>query len=206
MNSEVRVRFAPSPTGALHIGGVRTALYNYLFAKKNGGKMILRIEDTDRSRYVEGAEEYINESLQWIGIEPDESPVKGGEYGPYRQSERKDIYRQYAQQLVDEGNAYYAFDTSEELDAMRERLKAAKANSLQYNGITRMQMKNSLTMSPEEVKEKLDSGQPYVIRLKVPTKEDVRLHDLVRDWVMVHSSSIDDKILMKLEKLCKDFI
>lgn len=197
MNSEIRVRFAPSPTGALHIGGVRTALYNYLFAKKEGGKMILRIEDTDQSRFVEGAEAYIQESLQWLGIVPDESPEKGGEYGPYRQSERKDIYQQYAQQLIDEGNAYYAFDTPAELDAMRERLKAAKANSLQYNGITRMQMKNSLTLSEEEVKQKIAAGEPYVIRLKVPSKEEVRLQDLVRDWVMVHSSSIDDKILMK---------
>lgn len=197
MNSEIRVRFAPSPTGALHIGGVRTALYNYLFAKKHGGKMILRVEDTDRSRFVNGAEQYINESLQWMGIVPDESPEVGGQYGPYRQSERKDVYQQYAQQLVDEGNAYYAFDTSEELDAMRKRLEEAKANSIQYNGITRMQMKNSLTLSPEEVKAKLDSGAPYVIRLKVPSKEEVRLKDLVRDWVMVHSSAIDDKILMK---------
>ncbi|MEL7002791.1 MAG: glutamate--tRNA ligase, partial [Bacteroidota bacterium] len=197
MNSDIRVRFAPSPTGALHIGGVRTALYNYLFAKKNGGKMILRIEDTDQTRYVEGAEQYIYESLKWVGINPDEGPEMGGDYGPYRQSERQSIYSQYAQQLVDSGNAYYAFDTSEELDQMRERLKAAKANSLQYNGITRMQMKNSLTLSEADVKEKIDAGEPYVIRLKVPSKEDVRLKDMVRDWVMVHSSAIDDKILMK---------
>lgn len=197
MNKEVRVRFAPSPTGALHIGGVRTALYNYLFAKKNNGKFILRIEDTDQTRFVKGAEDYITESLSWAGLEPDESPTKGGEFGPYRQSERKDTYKQYAQKLLDEGNAYYAFDTSEELDAMRERLKAAKVDSQQYNAITRMQMKNSLTLSEDEVKEKLASGEPYVIRLKVPRKEEVRLNDMVRGWVMVHSSAIDDKVLMK---------
>lgn len=195
--SKVRVRFAPSPTGALHIGGVRTALYNYLFAKKMGGTMILRIEDTDQTRYVEGAEEYIMNSLKWCGFEPDESPEKGGEYAPYRQSERKEMYMQYAQQLVDEGNAYYAFDTSEELEAMRERLKAARVASPQYNAITRMQMKNSLTLPEDEVKEKLTSGEPYVIRLKVPRKEEVRIYDIVRGWVMVHSAVLDDKVLMK---------
>ncbi|HNP17879.1 MAG TPA: glutamate--tRNA ligase [Fulvivirga sp.] len=197
MNKEVRVRFAPSPTGALHIGGVRTALYNYLFAKKNNGKMILRIEDTDQTRFVPGAEEYLMESLEWVGIVPDESPIKGGEYGPYRQSERKNIYAGYAQQLIDSGHAYYAFDTSEELDAMRERLKAAKVDSLQYNAITRMQMKNSITLSEDEVKSRLDSGDPYVIRIKVPRKEEVRLNDMIRGWVMVHSSAMDDKVLMK---------
>jgi glutamyl-tRNA synthetase len=197
MQNGVRVRFAPSPTGALHIGGVRTALYNYLFAKKHNGKMVLRIEDTDQARYVEGAEEYILNALEWVGIIPDESPKVGGEFGPYRQSERKDIYMDYAKRLVDEGNAYYAFDTSEELEAMRERLKAAKVDTPQYNAITRMQMKNSLTLTEDEVKERLDSGAPYVIRLKVPRKEDVRLNDMVRGWVMVHSSAIDDKVLMK---------
>jgi len=199
--NEVRVRFAPSPTGALHIGGIRTVLYNYLFAKKNNGKMILRIEDTDRKRYVEGAEDYITESLNWLGFEFDESPEKGGEYGPYRQSERSEIYRKYAQQLLDEGKAYYAFDTAKELEAMRERLKAAKVTSLHYNAITRMQMKNSLTLSKEEVKSRLDAGEPYVIRLKVPRKDEVRLNDMVRDWVMVHSSAIDDKVLMKSDGL-----
>lgn len=197
MTNEVRVRFAPSPTGALHIGGVRTALYNYLFAKKNGGKMILRVEDTDQSRFVSGAEDYIKESLEWCGIIPDESPFNGGEYGPYRQSERKAMYMEYALLLVKEGNAYYAFDTSEELDAMRERLKAAKVASLQYNAITRAQMKNSITLSEEEVKTKLAAGDPYVIRLKIPSKEEIRLNDMVRGWVMVHSSAIDDKVLMK---------
>ena len=197
MDKQVRVRFAPSPTGALHIGGVRTALYNYLFAKKNNGTFILRIEDTDQQRFVQGAEKYITESLSWAGIEPDESPEKGGEFGPYRQSERKYLYKQYAQKLLDEGNAYYAFDTAEELEAMRERLKAAKVANQQYNAITRMQMKNSLTMTETEVKEKLDSGAPYVIRLKVPMKEEVRLNDMVRGWVMVHSTALDDKVLMK---------
>lgn len=195
--AEVRVRFAPSPTGPLHIGGVRTALYNYLFAKKHNGTMVLRVEDTDQTRYVEGAEEYIRESLEWCGIVADESPFIGGEYGPYRQSERQPMYMEYAQRLVDEGNAYYAFDTSEELVAMRERLKAAKVDSQQYNGITRMQMKNSLTLPEDEVKSRLASGEPYVIRLKVPNKEEVRLNDMVRGWVMVHSSTIDDKVLMK---------
>ncbi len=195
--SEIRVRFAPSPTGALHIGGVRTALYNYLFAKQMKGTMVLRIEDTDQKRYVEGAEKYILESLKWCGFEPDESPEKGGAYGPYRQSERKHIYKDYAQKLVDEGNAYYAFDTPEELDEMRERLKAARVASPQYNSITRMQMRNSLTLSEDEVKERISNGEAYVIRLKVPRKEEIRLNDAVRGWVMVHSAVVDDKILMK---------
>ena len=197
MSNDVRVRFAPSPTGALHIGGVRTALYNYLFARQLGGTMILRIEDTDQTRYVPGAEEYIMKSLKWIGIESDEDPIKGGPYAPYRQSERKDMYREYAQQLIDNDYAYYAFDTPEELDEMRERLKSARVHTPQYNGLTRMQMKNSLTLPEEDVKARLESGEPYVIRLKVPLKEEVRLKDLVRDWVHVHSSAIDDKILLK---------
>lgn len=196
-NNNVRVRFAPSPTGALHIGGVRTALYNYLFAKKHGGTMILRVEDTDQSRFVPGAEDYISKALSWIGIYPDESPEKGGPYTPYRQSERKEMYMQYANQLIDNGHAYYAFDTPEELDEMRERLKAARVDSPQYNSITRMQMKNSLTLPEAEVKTRLDSGDPYVIRFKVPRKEEVRLNDMVRGWVMVHSSAMDDKVLMK---------
>jgi glutamyl-tRNA synthetase len=197
MEREVRVRFAPSPTGALHIGGVRTALYNYLFAKKNKGKMILRIEDTDQARFVEGAEEYIKEALSWAGIVPDESPDAGGEYGPYRQSERQGMYKDYAKRLVDEGNAYYAFDTSEELTAMRERLKAAGVATLNYNAISRTQMKNSLTLPEDEVKSRLASGESYVIRLKVPRKEEVRLNDMIRGWVMVNSAAIDDKVLMK---------
>ncbi|MDX5442680.1 MAG: glutamate--tRNA ligase [Hymenobacteraceae bacterium] len=197
MEREVRVRFAPSPTGPLHIGGVRTALYNYLFARKMGGKMILRIEDTDQTRFVPGAENYIFESLEWCGIELDESPVHGGPHAPYRQSERKPMYMQYALQLVEAGHAYYAFDTAEELDAMRERLKAAKVATPQYNAITRATMKNSLTLPEDEVKRRLESGEPYVIRLKVPRKEEIRLNDLIRGWVMVHSSAVDDKVLMK---------
>lgn len=197
MDKKVRVRFAPSPTGALHIGGVRTALYNYLYAKKHNGTMILRIEDTDQSRFVPGAEDYIKEALEWLGITADESPFTGGPYGPYRQSERKEMYAQYTQKLIDAGHAYYAFDTPEELDAMRERLKAARVATPQYNAITRTQMKNSITLAEDEVKERLASGDPYVIRLKVPGKEEVRLNDIVRGWVMVHSSAIDDKVLMK---------
>ena len=196
---EVRVRFAPSPTGALHIGGVRTALYNYLLARQSKGTMILRIEDTDQNRYVPGAEEYILKSLKWAGIQIDEGVGVGGPYAPYRQSERKDLYKRYAQQLVDESNAYYAFDTEQELEEMRERLKAAGVDNQQYNSITRLQMRNSLTLSEAEVKSLMDSGTPYVIRLKVPKKEDIRLNDMIRGWVMVHSSQIDDKVLMKAD-------
>ncbi|GMQ25998.1 glutamate--tRNA ligase [Algoriphagus sp. oki45] len=197
MSREVRVRFAPSPTGPLHIGGVRTALYNYLFAKKMGGKFLLRIEDTDQGRFVPGAEGYIQESLEWLGIAPEESPWNPGSVGPYRQSERKEMYMQYALDLIEKGHAYYAFDTAEELEAMRERLTAARVVQPQYNGITRTQMKNSLTLPAEEVKARLESGEPYVIRVKIPLKEDVRLNDLIRGWVMVHSSTLDDKVLMK---------
>lgn len=194
---EVRVRFAPSPTGALHIGGVRTALYNYLLARKHGGTMILRIEDTDQNRYVPGAEEYILESLAWMGIEIDEGVSKGGPHAPYRQSERKEIYKQYAQKLVTEGNAYYAFDTSEELEAMRERLKTQASSDQQYSGTTRLLMKNSLTLSESEVLQKFESGEPYVIRLKVPNNEEIKLVDLIRGEVVVNSSQVDDKVLMK---------
>jgi glutamyl-tRNA synthetase len=197
MERKVRVRFAPSPTGALHIGGVRTALFNYLFAKQMGGEMILRIEDTDQTRFVETAEDYIQKALEWVGIELAESPWVGGEYGPYRQSERKAMYMDYAMKLVNDGHAYYAFDTSEELTEMRERLKAARVASPQYNAITRTTMKNSLTLPEDEVKKKLEAGEPYVIRLKVPHKEEIRLNDMVRGWVMVHSSAIDDKVIMK---------
>ncbi|GAA4452965.1 glutamate--tRNA ligase [Nibrella saemangeumensis] len=197
----VRVRFAPSPTGPLHIGGVRTALYNYLFARKHGGQMLLRIEDTDQNRFVPGAEEYILEALQWVGIQIDEGMGVGGPDAPYRQSERKDIYSKEAQRLVEEGKAYYAFDTPEELDEMRKRLEAANAPAAQYNAITRMQMKNSLTLKPEEVQARVDAGEPYVIRLKTPRKEEVRFNDLIRGWVNVHSSAIDDKVLLKSDGL-----
>jgi glutamyl-tRNA synthetase len=191
------VRFAPSPTGPLHIGGVRTALFNYLFAKNKGGTFILRIEDTDQTRFVEGAENYIRESLEWCGIAPSESPWQGGPFAPYRQSERKPLYMQYALQLIESGHAYYAFDTPEELDQMRKRLEAARVVSPQYNSISRMQMKNSLTLPADEVQQRLQSGEPYVIRLKVPRKEEVRLNDKVRGWVVVNSSTLDDKVLMK---------
>lgn len=197
MEQKVRVRFAPSPTGPQHIGGIRTALYNYLFAKQQCGTFILRIEDTDQNRYVPGSEEYLKKALHWCGIHPDEGVDQGGPHAPYRQSERKEMYKQYAQQLIDAGHAYYAFDTEEELNEMRERLKEARVAQPQYNAITRMSMKNSLTLSEEEVKARMEAGEPYVVRLKVPRKEEVRLHDMVRGWIMVHSSTLDDKVLMK---------
>lgn len=197
MDNKVRLRFAPSPTGPLHIGGVRTALYNYLFAKQHGGDFLLRIEDTDQNRFVEGAEHYITDTLNWLGITPNEGVSAGGDLGPYRQSERKDIYKQYVDKLLADGNAYYAFDSTEELEAMRERLKNAKVANPVYDSITRMSMKNSLTLPKEEVEAKLANGAPYVVRLKVPRKEEVRLNDLVRDWVVVNSANIDDKILLK---------
>lgn len=193
----VRVRFAPSPTGGLHIGGVRTALYNYLFAKKNSGQFILRIEDTDQARYVEGAEEYIVESLNWLGLTPDESPAKGGPYGPYRQSERKAVYRQYADQLIASDRAYYAFDTPAEIEAMKTRLSEARVVNPNYNSITRMLMKNSLTLPKEEVQHRLESGESYTIRFKMPKNEDVRFRDEVRDWVVFNTGTLDDKVLMK---------
>lgn len=193
----VRVRFAPSPTGPLHIGGVRTALYNYLFAKKHQGTFVLRIEDTDQTRYVPGAEDYIREALTWCGIRPDEGVGVAGPHAPYRQSERREHYQQYAQQLVDSGHAYYAFDTPEELDAMRERLKEARLAQPQYNALSRMSMKNALTLAADEVEARISHGEPYVIRLKTPRKEEVRLEDLIRGWVVVQSSALDDKVLMK---------
>jgi glutamyl-tRNA synthetase len=195
--SEVRVRFAPSPTGALHIGGVRTALYNFLLAKQQGGTMILRIEDTDQSRFVPGAESYISEALRWVGIELDESPEKGGPYAPYRQSERKDIYAKYATQLIESGFAYYAFDTEDELNALRDKLKSAGQDQFQYNSQTRTQLRNSQTLAAAEVDTLLQSGAGYVIRLKVPGDEEIILHDLIRGEVKVNSSQIDDKVLMK---------
>ena len=195
--SAVRVRFAPSPTGPLHIGGVRTALYNYLFAKNKGGKVILRIEDTDQNRFVEGAEEYLIDALKWCGIELDESVVDGGEFGPYRQSERKEMYLPYAEQLVKDGFAYYAFDTSEELTAMRERMKAAGVPSPQYNAITRTTMQNSLALSETEVKKRIVAGDPYVIRIKMPRNEEVRLNDIIRGWVVVNTNNMDDKVIFK---------
>ncbi|WP_428655354.1 glutamate--tRNA ligase [Runella sp.] len=193
----VRVRFAPSPTGPLHIGGVRTALYNYLFARKNGGKMLLRIEDTDQNRYVPGAENYILEALQWIGIEIDEGQGVGGPHAPYRQSERKDIYREYAEQLIAADKAYYAFDTADEIEAMRKRLEEAGADAAQYNAITRLQMNNSLTLSADEVQQRIANDDPYVVRIKIDPKQDIRFKDIIRDWVAVHASTLDDKVLLK---------
>ncbi len=188
----VRVRFAPSPTGALHIGGVRTALYNYLLARQLKGTMILRIEDTDQNRFVPGAEDYIIESLKWAGIEIDEGVGKGGPHAPYRQSERKPLYAKYAQQLLDSGHAYYAFDSSEELEARR-----ASQPNFQYDSHTRMSLNNSLVVGDDEAKKRVAAGAPYVIRLKVPAGVDVKLHDLIRGEVVVNSSQVDDKVLMK---------
>ncbi len=197
MANEVRVRFAPSPTGGLHIGGIRTALYNYLFAKKNGGSFILRIEDTDQARKVDGAEEYIIEALKWCGIEADESPQRKGDFGPYRQSARLDIYHKYVNQLISSGKAYYAFDTPEELATMREKLRIEKADLQQYGISTRMGMSNSLTLNRGETDKLIASGTPYVVRLKVPENEIVVVKDLVRGEVKVVSSAIDDKVLLK---------
>ena len=199
--TSVRVRFAPSPTGPLHIGGVRTALYNYLFAKKHGGQFLLRIEDTDQLRYVEGAEEYITESLRWLGIMPDEGFGVGGEFGPYRQSERRDIYQVYARQLVESGYGYYAFDTPEELDAWRERKTAEGVHSPKYDLFTRMEMKNSLTLDPSTVDRMLAEGTPFVIRIKVPENEEVGFRDLVRGDVRFQSSELDDKVMLKADGL-----
>lgn len=193
----MRVRFAPSPTGPLHLGGVRTALYNYLFARQKGGKLILRIEDTDQTRFYPGAEEYIVESLTWVGIKFDEGVHVGGPDEPYRQSERKEMYRQYAEQLIENGTAYYAFDTAEELDDIREKMKKAGNSSWQYNHITRVNMKNSLTLPADEVKRRLESGEPYVIRIRIPRNEDVKLNDIIRGVVVVNSNNLDDKVLFK---------
>ncbi|HKK45679.1 MAG TPA: glutamate--tRNA ligase [Balneolaceae bacterium] len=197
MDSTVRVRFAPSPTGMLHIGGLRTALYNYLFTKGNDGVFVLRIEDTDQTRYVEGAEEDIKQSLKWVGMEIDEGPENPGDVGPYRQSERKDMYRQYAEQLVEQGHAYYAFDTPEELNDMRERLKKSGNPSPKYDAITRMSMKNSLTLPEDEVERRLEAGEEHVIRLKVPRRETVRFEDEIRGFVSFESKGLDDQVLLK---------
>ena len=197
MERKVRVRFAPSPTGPLHIGGVRTALFNYLFARKHGGDFLLRIEDTDQTRFVPGAEAYIIEALNWLGIGYDEGPGKEGEHAPYRQSERKPMYRQYADQLIASGHAYYAFDTPEELEEMRERMTRAGNTSPAYNFITRMSMKNSLTLPAEETERRLAAGEAYVVRFKVPRNEEVRFEDIIRGVVVVHTANMDDKVLFK---------
>ncbi len=197
--SKVRVRFAPSPTGGLHLGGVRTVLYNYLFAKKHGGDFIVRIEDTDQTRFVAGAEEYIFNCLKWCGIEPDESPLTGGPFAPYRQSERKESYRKYAEQLINDGFAYYAFDTPEELEKMRNDFKTFENPSPQYDGNIRMQMKNSLTLPDDEVKKLLDEGARHVVRIKMTAGETISFTDMIHHEVSFDSSLIDDKVLLKAD-------
>ncbi|MCK9179534.1 MAG: glutamate--tRNA ligase [Bacteroides sp.] len=189
---KVRVRFAPSPTGPLHIGGVRTALYNYLFARQHQGELIFRIEDTDSNRFVEGAEEYILESFQWLGIDFDEGVSFGGDYGPYRQSERKAIYKEYVQKLIDAGKAYIAFDTPEELDAKRNEIQ-----NFQYDASTRTLMANSLTLSKESVEQRIANGEQYVVRFKIEPNHDVIVQDLIRGEVKINSSILDDKVLYK---------
>ncbi|MEA1885834.1 MAG: glutamate--tRNA ligase [Bacteroidota bacterium] len=196
MNNNVRVRFAPSPTGPLHIGGVRTALYNYLFAKKHRGTFILRIEDTDRSRYVEGAEKYIIESLEWCGIKVDEGINEGGDYGPYRQSERKNIYGKYADELVESGWAYIAFDTPEELEILRKS-QEEKGNTFMYNAQSRERLKNSLALPSDEVCRLHAEETPYVIRFKMPANDDIEMDDIIRGRVIANSGTLDDKVLYK---------
>lgn len=190
--SKVRVRFAPSPTGPLHIGGVRTALYNYLYAKSKGGDFLLRVEDTDQTRYVAGAEDYIIRSLEWLGLTPDEGPTTGGNFGPYRQSERKDLYKKYALQMVEQGNAYYAFDSAEELDAERQ-----KDPNFKYGYMTRKGLKNSLTLSDEETQKLIEEGSNVVIRLNMPEDRDVQIHDEIRGEVTLNTRQLDDKVILK---------
>jgi len=197
---KVRVRFAPSPTGPLHMGGVRTALFNYLFAKKHGGDFLLRIEDTDQTRFVPGAEEYIMESLEWCGIKVDEGIKEGGEFGPYRQSERKEIYKEFADKLIESGNAYYAFDTAEELDIFRKKAEENK-ETFTYNTATRGELNNSLVLSKEEVAVKINSGEPFVIRFKMPENNEVDMQDIIRGNVKVNTNTLDDKVLFKSDGL-----
>jgi glutamyl-tRNA synthetase len=193
---QVRVRFAPSPTGPLHIGGVRTALYNYLFAKKNNGTFILRIEDTDQTRFVEGAEEYIMESLKWCGITVDEGINEGGKYGPYRQSDKKDIFRQYADLLIDKNDAYYAFDSPDKLDILRKDAEK-EGKTFIYNASARNCLQNSLSLPEADWKQRLKDGTPYVIRFKMPLNEDIHLDDMIRGHIVVNTSTLDDKVLFK---------
>lgn len=194
--SEVRVRFAPSPTGGLHMGGVRTALYNYLFAKQNGGKFLLRIEDTDQNRYIEGAEEYIIEALKWSGLEPDEGVGFGGEFAPYRQSERKEIYKEYVLELIKNKKAYYAFDTPEELDKLRNQAES-KGEVFNYNALNRYQLNNSLRKDKKETEEWISSGKPYVVRFMIPENEVILLDDIIRGKISINSNTLDDKVLFK---------
>ena len=195
----VRVRFAPSPTGGLHLGGVRTVLYNYLFAKHHGGEFVLRIEDTDQTRFVQGAEEYIFNCLKWCGLEPDESPAHNGPYGPYRQSERKEMYRSYAETLVARGFAYYAFDTKEDLEKMREELKTEENPSPQYDHRARKNMRNSLNLTDDEVKELLEKNTPHVIRIKMPENDVLTFTDMIRGEVSFQTGLVDDKVLLKAD-------
>lgn len=196
MSQNVRVRFAPSPTGPLHIGGVRTALFNYLFAKQHNGVFVLRIEDTDQNRYVEGAEDYIVDSLNWCGIPFDEGPGKEGEFGPYRQSERKHLYKKYADELIEKGHAYYAFDTSDKLDFHRKDHES-KGKTFIYNWHNRLKLDNSLSLTSEEIAQKLDSGENYVIRFKSPENEKLILHDIIRGEMHIDTNVLDDKVLFK---------
>ncbi|MFO8000947.1 MAG: glutamate--tRNA ligase [Marinilabilia sp.] len=197
--NSVRVRFAPSPTGPLHMGGVRTALFNYLFARKEGGTFVLRIEDTDQTRYVKGAEDYIIESLRWCGLEPDEGPIRGGSYGPYRQSERKERYRAYADRLISSGNAYYAFDTSDELDKARKEAEN-EGRTFSYDAGTRLSMRNSLSLPEEETQRLLEENIPHVIRFKMPMEtEEVKDEDMIRGQVSFRTSDLDDKVLFKAD-------
>lgn len=196
MSQKVRVRFAPSPTGPLHIGGVRTALFNYLFAKKNNGDFVLRIEDTDQNRYVAGAEDYIVEAMNWLNIPFDEGPGIGGDFGPYRQSERKHLYKEYADKLIESGNAYYAFDTSEELDGHRKNHEA-EGKTFIYNWHNREKLSNSLSLSQSDVSAKLDAGEAYVIRFKTPQDEQLQLRDIIRGGMQIDTNVLDDKVLFK---------
>lgn len=199
MPQKVRVRFAPSPTGGLHLGGVRTALYNYLFARQRGGDFVLRIEDTDQTRFVPGAEDYILNCLKWCGLDPDEGPHKGGAYGPYRQSERKALYREHAEALVEKGLAYYAFDTPTALEEMRQNLKTAENPAPQYDHRVRKLMRNSLTLPEAETKALLENGTPHVIRFLMPAGEEIHLTDMIRGAVKFNTSLLDDKVLLKAD-------
>ncbi len=199
MSNRVRVRFAPSPTGGLHLGGVRTVLYNYLFAHHHGGEFVLRIEDTDQNRYVESAEQYIVDCLEWCGLYPDESPQKGGPFAPYRQRERKHLYYEYAQKLVDAGYAYYAFDTTDALEQMRNNLRSDTNTNPQYDHSTRMHMRNSLSLSNNEVLELLEKNTPYVIRIKIPENTTVKFTDMIRGEIHFDTNLVDDKVLLKAD-------
>lgn len=201
MSQDVRVRFAPSPTGPLHIGGVRTALYNYCFAKRHGGKFLLRIEDTDQKRYVDKAEEYILDSLDWLGLTPDESVRNPGDYGPYRQSDRRELYAEHVLKLVDAGHAYYAFDSPEDLEQMRKDFQAKGVHSPKYDSTVRHTMKNSLTLSPHEVASLLEKGENVTVRMMVPVDETIQFHDIIRGSVQFSSNELDDKVILKADGL-----